>query len=91
MAQEFGAAQPIIDVVKKMKDKAADYITGGPVKRALPKNKTKQDTSWHDKQVSEANESFRKNAVAKTGETAKTPVQRKTTKKAPPKRVASKR
>ncbi len=90
MAQEFGAAQPIVDTVKRLRDKAADYITGGPVKRALPKNKTKQDTSWHDKQVSDANESFRKNAVAKTGETAKTP-QRKTTRKAPPKRVASKR
>ncbi len=64
MAQEYGAAQPIFDVANK----AYDALDWADKKTSPPK---KVDTSWHDKMVSEANESFRKAADKERGTTLK--------------------
>ena len=92
MAQEYGAAQPIFDAVKKIKNKASDLINGGPVKRALPAKK--QDTSWHDEQVKEATASFGKNTNGKTkvGGSSKTKtVAKKRTSKSGARKISTKR
>ena len=61
MAQEYGAAQPIADWVKDYIVKPVETVMG--IADKVPSHE-KEDTSWHDQKVSEANESFRKRGTA---------------------------
>ena len=61
MAQEYGAAQPIVDIAGK-------YLSGmnkfsNFMDKITPSKK--RDTSWHDDMLAKANASFAKQAVGK--------------------------
>lgn len=56
MAQEYGAAQPIVDYFRKGVDTVRSALD------RVPTPQRKQDTSWHDSMVRKANESFRQAA-----------------------------
>lgn len=56
----LGAAQPIMDSVNEGINKVKKWFT--PSKPATPPAPA-PDTSWHDQQVREANDSFRKAAA----------------------------
>jgi hypothetical protein len=63
MAQDYGAAQPIVDVAKNAYSKVSRLL-GDPSEPAPSMKKV--DTSWHDEMVKQANESARKQAESKT-------------------------
>lgn len=85
MAQDYGAAQPIIDAFKKPYDELTKYL-GDPSE----KTSQKVDTSWHDQMVKQANESFAK-AQAKASADPKLGGAKKKTKTATKKKAAAKR
>ena len=53
MAQEYGAAQPIVDYFRKGVDTVRSALD------RVPTPQRKQDTSWHDSMVRTAQESHR--------------------------------
>ena len=83
MAQDYGAAQPIADVFKKV------YRAVSGTADAVPTPEKKVDTSWHDDEVKKANESFKAaaekrkvgGAEGKTGTTQKKTGAKKTLKR----------
>ena len=78
---------PLIEGVKRLESKI-ENVLGDPQKRSGKKI----DQNWHAEKVNEANESFKKTPVAKTGESVTPKVsERKGTKKTYHKRVAGKR
>ncbi len=81
MGQEYGAAQPLVDTLKKLEKKynPAEWVKSAP---------QKQDTSWHDEMVRKATESFTKPSQVKASTSQKTVVKKK---KAPTKKPATKR
>ena len=63
MAQQYGAAQPIVDLANKAYDGMSKALN------AVPSIERKPDTSWHDEMVKKANQSkveeFQRKAVGK--------------------------
>ena len=72
MAQEYGAAQPIVDVFKK------GYRAATKVGSYTPSSEKKSDTSWHDSMVKQANESFKRKASAPSTTPAKKTAKKQT-------------
>ena len=87
MPQDYGAAQPIYDVVKKVYNKASDLL-GDPTKSATPK---KVDDEWHKQMVEKANESFRKGADTGTAKRVSPPSAKAPSKSPSQKRVTGAR
>ena len=71
MAQQYGAAQPIVDLAQRWSNTAENALN-----RVPSTDFRRKDTSWHDDMVREANESASKAQVAKPA--VKKPVKRPT-------------
>jgi len=89
MAQEYGAAQPIVDYFQKGAKAIKEAL------ESIPTPSRKVDTTWHDKMVTEANEKYRKAAekkvVKKPAQSTGMSKKPTTSKTYPKKRVAGKR
>lgn len=85
--QEYGPAQPLVDVVKGAYKKFNDLTGRIPTPGYKPPDDSKPDTSWHDQKVQEATKTFAtQTAAQKKATPAQTPGKTVTQKPSPRKR-----
>jgi len=86
MPQDWGAAEPLVGITRKI----GNFYD----RLSQPSSSKRQDTSWHDDMVRKANDSFRqqaeKDAAAKASGAARQPIKR-SPKRAPARPAAGKR